>query len=207
MLSYKNPNCLLAVFSVVLVTAAGIGLMLNVKTAIIEPTTPELSLEQTVGVDMVQFDFASDGKVIFHDYFGLFVYDLNSLQIIRSIDLKPINCHQTQGDNYCDVTVSQDGNTVQLHPMSSNNMYVYNVIDNTLKETAYKLMDNPFNGQFVSIEEVIKSTGLGNYSHHAICFDTGEYGYIYTEDGTIGTLSYVRGDKRYILFQNMFPEK
>lgn len=40
------------------------------------PTAPELSLEQIVGVDMVQLDFASDDIVIFHDYFGLFVYGL-----------------------------------------------------------------------------------------------------------------------------------
>ena len=65
------------------------------------PTAPEWSLEQTVGVDMVELDYASDDIVIFHDYFGLFVYDLDTLQIIRSLDLEPINCHQTQGDNYC----------------------------------------------------------------------------------------------------------
>ena len=98
----------------------------------IKPTEPKLPLEQTVGVDMVQLDYASDDIVIFHDYFGLFVYDIYSLQIIRSLDLKPLNCHQTQGDNYCDVSVSMDGNTVQLHPMSSGNMFVYTVSDNTL---------------------------------------------------------------------------
>jgi hypothetical protein len=164
------------------------------------PTAPELSLEKTVGVDMVELDYASNDIVIFHDYFGLFVYDLNSLQIIRSLDLKPLNCHQTQGDNYCDVSVSMDGNTVQLHPMSSENMFIYTVSSNTLQESAYKPIDNPFRSQFISIEKVINSTKLGNYSHHAVHFDTGEYGYLHTEDGTIGTLSYVRGDKVFRLF-------
>ena len=169
----------------------------------LKPTAPELSLEQTVGVDMVQLDYASDDIVIFHDYFGMFVYNLNSLQIVRSLDLKPLNCHQTQGDNYCDVSVSLDGNTVQLHPMSSENMYVYTVSDNTLKETTYMQMENPFRSQFVSIEEVIDSTKLGNHSHSAVLFVTGDYGYLHSEDGTIGTLSYVRGDMVFTLFDKV----
>lgn len=199
-LNYKRASFWVLVFSIVIVTAVGIGLMANPKAATIEPTAPKCSLEQIVGADMVELDFASDDVVIFHDYFGLFVYDINSLQIIRSLDLKPLNCHQTQGDNYCDVSVSVDGNTVQLHPMSSENMFIYIVPDNTLQETTYKPMDDPFKSQFVSIEEVINSTKLGNYSHHAVLFDTGEYGYLHTEDGTIGTLSYVRGDMIFRLF-------
>lgn len=164
------------------------------------PTAPELSPEQTLGVDMAELDYASDDILIFHDYFGLFVYDLNSSGIIRSLDLEPLNCHQTQGDNYCEVSVSMDGNTVHLHPMSSKNMFVYTISDNTLQETIYKPMDNRFGNQFVPIEEVIDSTMLGNYSHHAVLFDTGEYGYLHTEDWTISTLSYVRGDKVFRLF-------
>jgi hypothetical protein len=84
--------------------------------------------------------------------------------------------------------------------MSSENMFIYTVSDNTLQETTYKPMDNPFRSQFVSIEEVINSTRLGYYSHNAVLFDTGEYGYLNTEDGTIGTLSFVRGDMVYRLF-------
>lgn len=122
------------------------------------------------------------------------------MKLSRSLDLKPLNCHQTQGDNYCDVSVSMDGNTVQLHPMSSENMFVYTISDNTLKETTHMRMEKPFGSQFVSIEEVINSTKLGNHSHHAILFDTGEHGYLHAEDGTIGTLSYVRGDKVFRLF-------
>ena len=199
-LNYKTPRFWVIVLSIVIVTVAGIGLIANSKAATIEPTAPELSFEQTVGVDMAELDYASDDIVIFHDYFGLFVYDLNSLQIIRSLDLKPLSCNQTQGDNYCDVSVSMDGHTVQLHPMSSENMFVYTVSDNTLQETTYKPMKDSFRDQFVPIEEVINSTKLGNFSHLAVRFDTGEYGYLHTEDGTIGTLSYVRGDMVLRLF-------
>ena len=163
-----------------------------------EPTSPELSLEQNVGVDMARLDYASDDIVIFHGYFGLFVYDLNTLQIIRSLDLKPLNCHQTQGDDACDVSVSMDGNTVQLHPMSSKNMYVYTVSSNTLQETTYQSMKERFSSR--SIEDVIGSKRIGNYSYDAVKFETSEYGYLHTSDWTLATLSYVRGDMVYTLF-------
>ena len=212
MLNYKKPRFWIVTISIIAVIAVGIGLMANPKDkemgfsgvteqTNIKPTTPKWSLEQTVGVDMAQLDYASDNMVIFHDYFGLFVYDLNSRKIIRSLDLKPLDCYQTQGDNYCDVSVSMDGGIVQLHPLSSENMYVYTVLDNTLKKITYKEMENPFRSEFVPIEDVINSTKLGNYSHHAVHFDTGEYGYLYTEDGTIGALSYVRGKMVYAIFE------
>lgn len=165
----------------------------------LEPTSPELSPGQSVGVDMVQLDYASDDIVIFHDYFGLFVYDQNTLEIMRSLDLNPIGCAATQGDDYCEVLVSADGNTVQLHPMSSDNMYVYTVSDNTLLETTYQPMEERFSS-FVPIEDVLDSSEIGNYSHHAVKFDTYGYGYLYTTDGTIGELTYVRDDMMYRLF-------
>ncbi|MDO7788163.1 M56 family metallopeptidase [Desulforamulus aquiferis] len=163
------------------------------------PTSPKLSPEQSIGADMVQLDYASNDIVIFHDYFGLFVYDLNSQKIVRSLDLNPIGCTATQGDNYCEVSVSPDGNTVQLHPMSSKNMYVYTVSDNSLRETVYERMENRFTG-FVDITDIVDYQKAGNYSHHAVRFDTGEYGYLHTSDWTLGTLAYVRDDMVYRLF-------
>ncbi len=169
------------------------------------PAPPAISLEQEVGADMVELDYASDNIVIFHGYFGLFVYDPGSKKIVRSLDLKPIGCNATQGDNYCEVTVSTDGNTVQLHPMSSKDMYVYTVSDNTLQKTAYKRMENRF-ADFVDITEIIDLQVAGSYSHSAVKFSTGEYGYLHTSDWTVGTLSYIRGgDMVYRLFDSSEP--
>ncbi|WP_273226005.1 M56 family metallopeptidase [Geosporobacter ferrireducens] len=174
---------------------------MSLKTFIsakLEPTAPELSLEQSLGVSMPELDYASDDIVIFHGYFGLFVYDFNRLEIIRSIDLKPLNCHQTQGSNACDVLVSVDGNTVYLHSIESENMYVYTVSSHTLQEAPYQRMEERFSS--VPTDNVIDSTKMGSYSYNAARFDTGEYGYLYTSDWTLGTLSYVRGDRIYPLF-------
>lgn len=220
-LNYRKPKFWVIASSIIIVTAVGIGLMVNPKVKgldesgritdfaqrnnnsispqiILEPTAPELSLKQDLGVVMPELDYASDDIVIFHGYFGLFVYDLNTLQIIRSIDLKPLNCQQPQGGNACDVSISVDGNTVYLHPMESKNMYIYTVSSHTLQEAPYQRMEKRFTS--VPIADVIDSTVLGSYSYNAVKFDTGEYGYLHTSEWTLGTLSYVRGDMMYSLF-------
>lgn len=192
----------LITFNIIFIVAllSGCGKTENTN---INPISLEFHLDQDIGADMAELDYVSDDIVIFHGYFGMFVYDLNSLEITSSLDLKPINCNATQGDNYCDVSVSMDGNIVQLHEMSSDNMFVYNVINHTLEKTAYKPMKDSFGSQFVSIEEVIDSTMLGNHSHSAVLLDSGEYGYLYAHDGTIGSLTYVQGDMVYNIFDKL----
>lgn len=169
------------------------------QQTMLEPIMPAWSLEQSIGADMAILDYASDDIVIFHGYFGLYAYDLNSAQIIRSLDLKQIKCDATQGDDYCEVSVSMDGNTVQLHPMSSDDMYVYTVSKNKLAETVYKPLDDPFESRFVPIEEAVNSD-TGTYSYKAVKFDADEYGLLYTYDWTLGTLYYRRGDMKFSLF-------
>lgn len=180
----------------------------NDSQMVLTPVTANWTREQTIGADMASLDYASEDIVIFHGYFGLFVYDLNSLQLIRSLDLSAINCQDTQGDNYCEVSVSRDGNTVQLHPISSERMYVYQISDNSLVETEYQNLEERFRN-FVPIEDVIsklepggndEAASLGSYSYTVVPFGAEEFGYLSTSDWTLGSLRYIRGDMLYELF-------
>jgi hypothetical protein len=166
----------------------------------IEPTIPQWYLDQITGADMADIDYASKDIVIFHGYFGLFVYDLNNSKIIRSLDLKSINCSATQGDSFCEVEISNDGNIVQLHAMDNKKMYVYSVPDNTLHEMNYSKMKDSFQSHLVDINEAIGKRN-GDLSIYAVKLESGEYGYLFG-DGTLGTLEYVCGDKRYSLFKS-----
>ncbi|MCM1121485.1 MAG: M23/M56 family metallopeptidase [Eubacterium sp.] len=104
----------------------------------IESVPADISEQTPFGSDGPTLDFAGNlgaGKesvVIFHDYFGLVVYDLTNWKIVGSLDLKTIGCHMTQGDDACQVAVSADGKTVWLHPRSKQYMYRYEIEEDLL---------------------------------------------------------------------------
>lgn len=168
------------------------------KNIVVEPKEPEISSEQTLGADMAQLDYASQDTIIFHGYFGLFVYNIKESKIIRSVDLKTINCSATQGDNYCQVSVNNHGTIVQLHNMSSKDMYIYSTIDNSLVMSSYEPMENPF--KLVPTVEEIKENSYA-YSAESVKFDNGDLGYLVSKDFTIGTLEYICNQKIYSIFK------
>ena len=104
----------------------------------LEAVQTEISGNTLCGVDGPWLDYAGGMEtgrgsiIIFHDYFGLVVYNLSNRQIVRSLALEPIGCDKTQGDDTCQVAVSEDGATVWLHPMSKRYMYRYEVGENLL---------------------------------------------------------------------------
>lgn len=168
------------------------------ETVLLKVTKPHVNSEDSLGVSVPVLDYASDEIIIFHGHFGLFVYDLNTQKIIQSLDLEPLECQYTQGSNACMVSVSIDGEKIQLHPMESEMMYEYEVSSNQLSEVIYKEMEDPF--EMVPIEEAVVADDLAKLSDRAAKFENGEYGYLHAYDWTLGTLSYVRSDMMYALF-------
>ena len=176
----------------------------TVDTALV-PTSPKLSPGQTIGVGMPELDYADDNIVIFHGYFGLFVYDLETQKIIRSLDLEPIGCQQTQGSDACEVTVSVDGGKVFMRTMETKKMYVWDLTAEP-KVSLYKASydsdwpepDERF--RTVDIETALDNSN-GNYSYRAADLGNGFFGWIHTSDWTLRTLTYTReGDMMYRLF-------
>ncbi|HBJ1647832.1 MULTISPECIES: hypothetical protein [Clostridium] len=198
MILYKHIKNSLSLLLVLTCLTLLRGCNISNKTTF-EPSPAKWALEQSVGTDMVTLDYASDDTVIFHDYFGLFIYDLNELQIIRSVDLQEIDCSMTQGDDYCEVTVSNDGSTIQLHNINSEDMYLYSVNTNTFQKAKYKPMSNSFKDKLIPIETLTNNPNA-NLSYGAVQFGANDYGYIATYDFTIGTLDYIRNDTAYSLF-------
>ena len=102
----------------------------------------QISEETELGVDGPWLDYAgqpgmgsaNNSVIIFHDYFGLVVYDLTDSEVVSSLDLAAIGCNFTQGDNACQVAVSADGREVWLHPMKRQYMFHYNVEKNLLRQ-------------------------------------------------------------------------
>jgi len=158
-----------------------------------KPLVAQWTLEESIGVAMPELDYASENKIIFHGHFGLFIYDLSEMKIINSLDLESIGCDAIQGSNYCEVSVSRDGNTIQLHPMENDKMYIYNVEKNKLIQTDNKPMKEPFKVN-------INNTPSGSVSYETVEFANGDIGYLECEGSTIDELYYVVGNTKYKLF-------
>lgn len=100
---------------------------------------PVLDMTGTTGADGVRLYYADDKRLIFAGYFGLFVYDRTKEEIFRSVDLEPIECNMTQGDNACEILIAEDGETVYLHCVRKDEMYVYDINKNKLNKESYNL--------------------------------------------------------------------
>lgn len=102
-------------------------------------TEAKPDLTQSTGADGAMLYYADEKRIIFGGSFGLFIYDTVNLKMLRSVDLVAIGCSYTQGDKYCEIQVSEDGQQVYLHPMNVTDMYIYDVEKNSLKKEAYDL--------------------------------------------------------------------
>ena len=103
----------------------------------INPAKVDTSM--STGADGTKLYYADKDIFIFGGYYGLFVYDMNEQQVIRSVDLSEIGCDKTQGDEYCEINVTAKGDKVFLHIINSDTMYVYDVENSIMTLEPYDL--------------------------------------------------------------------
>lgn len=107
------------------------------------------SAATVLGADGLQLDYRDDEILIFHDYFGLVVFQYAEKEgakkaqkgdntgsfvpgIIDTMDLSSIGCSATQGDFAAGVRVSKDGKQVYLHAMNAQDCYRYDRAEQAL---------------------------------------------------------------------------
>lgn len=146
---------------------------------------PTINLDDYPGAAGTHLYYADENKIIFADYYGLFIYDTENHKYIQSVDLKPIGCDKTQGDDACEIAVNKDGTKVYLHVMSDKeNMYEYSVENNTFVKKKYALDENGLykgiNNDSGSEANFTTSTGKKNscYIVNGYSNPLGELGYI-----------------------------
>lgn len=146
---------------------------------------PTINLDDYPGADGTHLYYADENKIIFADYYGLFIYDTENHKYIQSVDLKPIGCDKTQGEDACEIAVNKDGTKVYLHVMSDKeNMYEYSVENNTFVKKKYALDENGLykgiNNDSGSEANFTTSTGKKNscYIVNGYSNPLGELGYI-----------------------------
>ncbi|MEG1637527.1 MAG: hypothetical protein RR324_08440, partial [Cellulosilyticaceae bacterium] len=96
-------------------------------------------------------------------------------------------------DSYCEVSVSQEADVIQLHPMNNEKMYVYDIENNILRQTPYEHMENRF-------KTIPNENPHGVVSYETVRFPNGDIGYLEDKNATLDSLYFVVGDKEYKLF-------
>lgn len=133
-------------------------------------TAPALTADMTAGVDVL-VDYADVHTLVFHGYFGLFVYDLDEGCVMYAYDLgQALGTTIVQGSDCALVGVSEDGATIQLLRMTDTGVlpWMYEIDTRT--------------GAYA----VVPTSQLDAYFDAESVTD----GILYGDGGTIGTLTY-----------------
>lgn len=152
-----------------------------------------------IDTDLPELDYADEDKIIFHAYFGLFVYDLHSNEIVNSLNLKELGCQKVQGD--CDISVSSDGKNIWIKPKTKEYCYLFSWEKDLLVESEGE--EKNIFSDIVSKWDVLRDA-LGSRirlcSDDVVKFTDGTYGYLLIEDARITTLTYQSGDHVWRIF-------
>lgn len=170
------------------------------KDDIITAPPATWSMNTFLDSEIPDLDYADDRMVIFHSYFGLFVYDIKTEKIVNSLDLKAIGCQKVQNGGHTRVVVSTDGNHVYLYPHEKDYMYILNLAENNLKRTKSEEAEDAFRGLMPS-HYVLPDTDRKIYlcSNKCVIFDDGSFGYLYLIGNAAPDITYVRGEKEWRL--------
>ncbi len=168
----------------------------------VEITVPVVTENTEPGADCPILDYASEEMLVFHDYYGLFVFN-RERGMIGAVDLKAIGCHFTQGDHYCDVQVEQDGSKVYMHVLSREDMYVYDIVHNVLYRQPYDVSDIDFFNKIKETRDCVNPDYTVLRSEECAVIDNG-YHYLESGSGMIIDLCWIcepynstDGDREY----------
>lgn len=150
-------------------------------------------------VDMPVLDFADDERLVMHAYFGLFIYNLSTGEIEDSLDLQTLGEYD---DSACEISVSQNADTIWIRTEASGSLYEYDRQEKKLaviEDLTDKIIFNSFvPTKNISQEEL---TVKPYYcSERSVLFADGSYGTLTVGNGKITDISYISGDMEWILF-------
>lgn len=162
---------------------------------------------QNLVLGMPNLDYVSDEILILHSYFGIFIHSFKENKMIRTIDLRPLECALFDGDKETILKVSNDGKTIQFSSKSmretEKTMYVYDLNTDKLTLVDYKEMENPY--ITTPIREWNENAD-NKYSSESIKLANGEYGYLFCKDGRLANVAYMVGDETNYIFEYLMED-
>ncbi len=163
------------------------------------------SLNTKIATSIPVLDFADDNIVIMHDYFGLFIHNLNTGEIEDSINLQALG-YDFYNDSSCKISVSQTGDIIWIWIASSELLYEYDRISEKLTIASDISQNNLFEGFVLTKDIPPEKQSVKSYrcSKKAILFADGSYGVLYIGNERITGISYIRDGEEWILFTKQY---
>lgn len=179
-------------------------------------TKADVPEELPIGADGTSLDYGDSEKLIFHDYYGLFVYSLKDDKMEASVSLKDIGCGYTQGDRACELFAAENGTEIYMHPMDKDYMFCYNTEKNQLVKEAYPAesfseLEKQGFYKLKDINDCIDPDDAAFRSQYCATLAGGNFLYLESESGMAQDLCYVIGrgnqeEKRGSLFSALASE-
>lgn len=167
-----------------------------------------LSAEDSVGPDVL-IDYADESIVVFHGWFGVFVYDIGKRTITSAVDLnRTVGDSDIQGSVSAAVSVSGDGSTVQISlrgprddmkdkGLDPDTAWYLDTQSGSLTRGSYQPLSSPFSNYAGNTNKGVL------VSSNEIPFPDGA-AYMAGDDMTLGGLRYVRGTLSLHVFEGYF---
>lgn len=131
-----------------------------------------LKASDTVGVGVI-LDYADDDFIVFHGYFGLFAYNLNSEKLVMSVDLKKaIGTTVIQGSIGAAVRVTADGSIIQLYYYDNERrgdpegVYYIDTADWSCTYGAYRNLGSYYNVEDLPTDAIQGQSSIGDLTYH-----------------------------------------
>lgn len=155
-----------------------------------------------IGPYLPSLDYADENMIIFHNYLGIFIYDLNEKYIISSMDLDSLK----MTDSNVSVRVNEEGTDIYIMPDNSDFAFCWNISSDSLQKKHIP-EEEKFFAKFTDNLEIEKEQGEYTfasflYSNQAVVFEDGSYGRLYTPGYYVKDITYVRNELNLKIFEN-----
>lgn len=169
---------------------------------IIKKEEAQIADNTMLGPYLPDLDYANEDIIIFHSYFGIFIYDLEEKNIVSSIDLDSLGIV----DNAMQVQVNEEGTNVYIVPDNENFVFCWNIGSDSLQKK-YTPVDEQYFTKFIDNLEIERKKDNYTfasflYSNRAVAFEDGSYGQLYNSSHYAKDIVYVRNDMQWRIFEN-----
>lgn len=156
-------------------------------------------------------DYADEDILIFHHYFGLFVYDVSQNRLDSSVNLRALGCLNEQDGLDCDVFVSGGGDVVYIHPADTGEMYVYDVLSRRLVLEDFDRLSFEHNTDLFLQLKPTRDYAVPDYtvwrSRDCVTLTGGSYFYLECGSGMVEDLYYiVEQDGEWAQYARIFED-